>query len=85
MIPRIAEIRGIGKDLVNLTLMLWFVSSSIFILVSGSLTDKYGHKPVFYSQLTLSRAEITLFKKSTIPLEFLQSATSKPTKKLQVD
>jgi len=50
-IPQIAVSWGIGKELVNLTLVLWFVSFSFFILVAGSLSDKYGRKPVLISGL----------------------------------
>lgn len=50
-IPQIASGWGVGKDLVNLTLVLWFASFSFFILVAGSLSDKYGRKPVLLAGL----------------------------------
>nr|WP_320115755.1 multidrug effflux MFS transporter [uncultured Desulfuromonas sp.] len=45
-LPQIAASWGVGKDLINLTLVLWFASFSVSILISGSLSDKYGRKPV---------------------------------------
>jgi DHA1 family bicyclomycin/chloramphenicol resistance-like MFS transporter len=52
-IPQITELWNIGKDLANLTLVLWFVSFSIFILIAGSLSDKYGRKPILISGLII--------------------------------
>jgi DHA1 family bicyclomycin/chloramphenicol resistance-like MFS transporter len=52
-IPQIADGWGVGKDLVNLTLVLWFASFSVFILVAGSLSDKYGRKPVLSGGLAI--------------------------------
>lgn len=52
-IPQIAEGWGVGKDLINLTLVLWFASFSVFILVAGSLSDKYGRKPILIGGLAL--------------------------------
>jgi len=50
-IPQIAESWGVGKEIINLTLVLWFASFSFFILVAGSLSDKYGRKPVLVTGL----------------------------------
>lgn len=52
-IPQIAENWNIGKELANLTLVLWFVSFSIFILIAGSLSDKYGRKPILIAGLII--------------------------------
>ena len=52
-IPRIAGDWGVGKDMVTLTLVLWFASFSLFILVAGSLSDKYGRKPVLLTGLSV--------------------------------
>ncbi len=52
-IPQIAQGWNVGKDLINMTLVLWFISFSLFILVSGSLSDKYGRKPILLVGLTL--------------------------------
>jgi len=52
-IPQIASDWGVGKDLINLTLVLWFASFSVFILVAGSLSDKYGRKPVLVGGLLI--------------------------------
>ena len=52
-IPQIAESWHVGKDLANLTLVLWFATFSIFILIAGSLSDKYGRKPILITGLGL--------------------------------
>ncbi len=52
-IPQIAAGWGVGKDLINLTLVLWFMAFSLFILISGSLSDKYGRKPILIGGLAL--------------------------------
>jgi DHA1 family bicyclomycin/chloramphenicol resistance-like MFS transporter len=52
-LPQIAASWGVGKDLINLTLVLWFAAFSVSILISGSLSDKYGRKPVLLCGLTL--------------------------------
>ena len=52
-IPEIAESWGVGKDTANLTLVLWFAAFSLFILLWGSLSDKYGRKPVLLTGLSL--------------------------------
>jgi len=52
-IPQIASDWGVGTNLINLTLVLWFASFSLFILVAGSLSDKYGRKPILMAGLFL--------------------------------
>jgi len=52
-IPRIALEWGVGKDMVNLTLILWFVSFSLCMLVFGRLSDMRGRKPVLLGGLGL--------------------------------
>ncbi len=52
-IPQLAEFWQVGNDLANLTLVLWFASFSVFTLVSGSLSDKYGRKPILLAGLTI--------------------------------
>nr|WP_320051295.1 multidrug effflux MFS transporter [uncultured Desulfuromonas sp.] len=52
-IPEIASSWGVGKDLINLTLVLWFAAFSVSILISGSLSDKYGRKPILVYGLSL--------------------------------
>ncbi|WP_321390527.1 multidrug effflux MFS transporter [uncultured Desulfuromusa sp.] len=45
-IPQIADTWNVGKDLANLTLVLWFAAFSFSILIAGSLSDKYGRKSI---------------------------------------
>ena len=45
-IPKIAAGWNVSTELINMTLTLWFVSFSIGLLFSGSLSDKYGRKPI---------------------------------------
>ncbi|XOB66098.1 multidrug effflux MFS transporter [Deferribacteres bacterium DY0037] len=52
-IPQIADSWGVGKDLINLTLVLWFASFSVSILFAGPLSDKYGRKPVLIIGLAI--------------------------------
>ncbi len=52
-IPQIAEGWGVGKDIANLTLVLWFISFSVSILIAGSLSDKYGRKPILIGGLAI--------------------------------
>lgn len=52
-IPVIADEMGVGHHLVNLSLILWFGSFSISLLVYGPLSDKFGRKPVLLSGLSL--------------------------------
>jgi len=52
-IPLIAETWNVGVDVINLTLVLWFVAFSFFILIFGSLSDKYGRKPVLIFGLVM--------------------------------
>ncbi|WP_092346253.1 multidrug effflux MFS transporter [Desulfuromusa kysingii] len=52
-IPQIAEGWNIGVDLANLTLVLWFLTFSICILIAGSLSDKYGRKPILIAGLLI--------------------------------
>ncbi|PLX99475.1 MAG: multidrug transporter [Desulfuromonas sp.] len=52
-IPQLADLWQVEKHLANLTLVLWFAAFSVFILVAGSLSDKYGRKPILLAGLTL--------------------------------
>ena len=45
-IPRIADQWQVQKSMINLSLVLWFVAYSVALLVWGSLSDRYGRKPI---------------------------------------
>lgn len=45
-IPRIAEEWGVPTSRVNLSLVLWFISFSVCLLIYGSLSDRIGRRPV---------------------------------------
>lgn len=51
--PTIAAQWNISEAHVGLSLVLWFVSFSIFLLVCGPLSDKYGRRPVLLTGLSL--------------------------------
>lgn len=55
-IPRIAEQWAVPRSQVNLSLVLFFVAFSAFLLVWGSLSDKFGRKPVLVGGMTLFTA-----------------------------
>ncbi len=55
-IPRIAEQWGVPRSQVNLSLVLFFIAFSAFLLVWGSLSDKFGRKPVLVGGLSLFTA-----------------------------
>ncbi|MBZ0257074.1 multidrug effflux MFS transporter, partial [bacterium] len=52
-IPDIAQLWQVKENIVNLSLILWFASFSIALLIHGSLSDKYGRKPVLITGLTI--------------------------------
>jgi DHA1 family bicyclomycin/chloramphenicol resistance-like MFS transporter len=54
--PVIARQWGVPDSRVALSLVLWFVSFSVFLLVCGPLSDKYGRRPVLLVGLTLFTA-----------------------------
>lgn len=51
--PTIAAQWNISEAHVGLSLVLWFVSFSIFLLVCGPLSDKYGRRPILLAGLSL--------------------------------
>jgi len=51
--PIIARRWGVPDSQVALSLVLWFVSFSVFLLICGPLSDKYGRRPVLLAGLTL--------------------------------
>jgi len=52
-IPIIAKQWGVPDSRVALSLVLWFVSFSAFLLVYGPLSDKHGRRPVLLGGLAL--------------------------------
>jgi DHA1 family bicyclomycin/chloramphenicol resistance-like MFS transporter len=51
--PVIAQQWGVPDSHVALSLVLWFVSFSLFLLICGPLSDKYGRRPVLLAGLGL--------------------------------
>ncbi len=51
--PVIARHWGVPDGRVALSLVLWFASFSVFLLIYGPLSDKYGRRPVLLVGLTL--------------------------------
>ena len=51
--PTIAKQWGIPESQAGLSLVLWFASFSIFLLVCGPLSDKYGRRPVLLAGLSV--------------------------------
>ena len=51
--PVIAKQWGVPDSHVALSLVLWFVSFSVFLLICGPLSDKYGRRPVLLAGLTV--------------------------------
>ncbi len=50
--PLIASQWGISESRVGQSMVLWFVSFSIMLLVCGPLSDKYGRRPVLLTGLS---------------------------------
>ena len=54
--PIIAKQWGVPDSRVALSLVLWFASFSVFLLVCGPLSDKHGRRPVLLAGLALFAA-----------------------------
>lgn len=54
--PIIARQWGVPDGRVALSLVLWFASFSVFLLVCGPLSDKHGRRPVLLAGLALFTA-----------------------------
>jgi len=50
-IPIIAKNWHIGTDIVSYSLISWFISFAISLLITGTISDKYGRKPVLLTGL----------------------------------
>ena len=51
--PTIASQWQVPESRVGLSLVLWFVAFSLFLLVCGPLSDRHGRRPVLLAGLTL--------------------------------
>ncbi len=51
--PTLAGQWGVPDSQVALSLVLWFASFSVFLLICGPLSDKYGRRPVLLAGLAL--------------------------------
>lgn len=51
--PVIAKQWGVPDSRVALSLVLWFASFSVFLLICGPLSDKYGRRPILLAGLGL--------------------------------
>ena len=54
--PIIAKQWGVPDSRVALSLVLWFASFSVFLLVYGPLSDKHGRRPILLTGLALFTA-----------------------------
>lgn len=70
-IPIIADEWGVGKDLINLSLVLWFISFSVFLLVFGPLSDKYGRKPILICGMSVFVVSTFLCSLSQSPVQII--------------
>ena len=50
-IPRIAAEWSVDKSAVNLSLVLWFAAFSLTLLIWGSLSDRFGRRPILLAGL----------------------------------
>jgi DHA1 family bicyclomycin/chloramphenicol resistance-like MFS transporter len=66
-IPKIAAEWNVHVSVVNLSLVLWFVSFSTSLLIFGPLSDKYGRRPILLFGLWLFVASSFLCGMATNP------------------
>jgi DHA1 family bicyclomycin/chloramphenicol resistance-like MFS transporter len=52
-IPRLAQQWGTPTSTVNLSLVLWFVAYSVTLLVWGTVSDRFGRRPILLWGLSL--------------------------------
>jgi len=52
-IPTIAKNWNIGTNFVSYSLILWFVSFALCLLAFGTISDKFGRKPVLLAGLSI--------------------------------
>jgi len=70
-IPKIALEWGFRREIINLSLVMWFVSFSISLLIFGPLSDRFGRKPVLLGGLMLFVGSSIMCSLSTNPVQLI--------------
>lgn len=66
-IPTIAIQWGVSESVISLSLVLWFVAFSVFLLVWGPISDRWGRRPVLIVGLLVFVAASCLCAISNTP------------------
>ncbi|WP_309385872.1 MFS transporter [Cerasicoccus frondis] len=70
-IPHLAEQWHAPTNVINLSLVLWFVAFSISLLVFGSLSDRWGRRPIMLGGLALFSLASLLCAMATGPIQLI--------------
>ncbi|WP_269540619.1 multidrug effflux MFS transporter [Cerasicoccus fimbriatus] len=70
-IPHLSEIWSAPTNIINLSLVLWFVAFSISLLVFGSLSDRWGRRPIMLGGLALFAIASALCATATGPMQLI--------------
>ncbi|WP_309399281.1 multidrug effflux MFS transporter [Cerasicoccus maritimus] len=70
-IPHLAETWSAPTNIINLSLVLWFVAFSISLLVFGSLSDRWGRRPIMLGGLALFALASALCAMATGPVQLI--------------
>lgn len=70
-IPTIAHQWDASESVIGLSLVLWFVAFSIFLLVWGPISDRWGRRPVLITGLLVFVAASFLCAASSNPFELI--------------
>lgn len=70
-IPHLAETWSAPTNIINLSLVLWFVAFSISLLVFGSLSDRWGRRPIMLGGLALFALASALCALATGPVQLI--------------